>query len=338
MKLTIVITQSEELGLEYLRWNFESLKRWNADGLPDTEFVVICQRRGPGPVVDLCNSTGLPVQIIHPAQEFVGPSPVWDILASLRESWPLFGGDYVSFHHPEFIWTPGSLRRTIDHLVADAKKYIVLGNLRRPAVQGSRYVRNSCASSLPLMEAMERGEWERAVEIVGGLHTTHWIFWGDEPQKAAARWLEDVFFADRSWLEAWRMPDHGAPQPFQDVYDLMGRALQIMPRECAAPPITRMSLETNRIIHLWHPRAWDTWTPEMRDYFLKRPEYAGTELHNPLLWPQLIKLRQQKDTGSFRALIQLRTGPRGTVTRYGHALRSWLAHGGGAKLREFMKS
>ncbi len=218
------------------------------------------------------------------------------------------------------------------------KQFLVLGNLRRPVEKGKVYSRHDRKGSDTLTSAMSAGHWTEAAQIAETVNTVHWIYWNGAPSPKENGWLEDVFFADRGWLEAWKMPTHGGRQPFQDIYDLVGRAGQTMSRFRMMPVVSRMPLETNRMIHLWHPRVWSTWTIEMRDYFLKRPEWRGTEFANAILWRELIELRKRSDKGRFRAVVQLRMGARGTVTRYGMELRAWLAHGGTNQLRAFYDS
>ncbi len=76
----------------------------------------------------------------------------------------------------------------------------------------------------------------------------------------------------------------------------------------------------------------------MRDYFIKHPDFTNTEFANTFLWMLLIELRKKKDKGDYKPVIQLRTGPRGTVTRYGADLRGYLARQGGRRLHGFYNS
>lgn len=334
MVLTLLIIQNAELPLEYLRANLVCLQAWNEDGLRNTQVIVVSQLQNSDPVWEVCQSAGFPVKLVTPKQDYVNGYPVWNVMASLREVWPLMDGQYVSMQHPEFLWLPGTLRKTLDQL-SYQRPYLALGNLRRSGEPGMKW-RGDGAGCQPLMSALNSGELEGARRIAETMPTSHWIYWQqDAPRPGPAKWLEDVFFADREWLQAWRMAHHGEPQYLQDVYDLMGRATLYLGKMKLMPPVVRLSLETNKTIHLWHPRKWDNWSAAMRDYFIRDRRFLGTEFANAGLWKNLIALRTKEGGPFFRHLSQMRIGPKGTVNRYGKALRAWLAKGGLKSLREF---
>lgn len=333
--LSILVVADVEKGPEFLERYLGGLREWNADGLDAAQVVVISQHEDPAGVRAACAAQPFPVEVVEAVHPRVNGYPVWDILEELRQAWPLVRGRYVTTHHTEFLWCPGRLRKTIDHL-EQRKPYLALGNLRRPWKQGGN-PRGSEEISNQLTGLLDKGDWQEGRRVAETIPTWHWIYWVQTPPPSGpSKWLEEVFFADREWLEVVQFAHHGGRLPFQDVYDVMGRAISWLERSKLSPAIERMPLETHKAIHLWHTLRWETFTEAMRDYFLgNRAEWAETTFGNKVLWRQLIALQRDRVDHSAKAVVDLRLGSGGTVTRYGAALQEWLGNGGTPALRQF---
>ena len=142
-------------------------------------------------------------------------------------------------------------------------------------------------------------------------------------------WLEDMFFIRRELWDALRWHDHAERQEFQDVYDLWKAAW------CAlgdlAPKCHRLPMDTHKAIHLYHPRAWTSWRPEVRDWFSADPgRWSGTSFLDRDLWGRLLAVSDEGPDMN-RTVAEERTGPGGTVTRFRERFSAWLP--GGADTR-----
>ena len=152
-------------------------------------------------------------------------------------------------------------------------------------------------------------------------------------QNGVIRWMEDIFFANWEWLQSWGAFDHGGRLPFQDIYDLIGASATILDNLHLMPEIHRMSVETNRVVHLWHPKQWASWTTEVRDWFLMHvDEWAGTAFADVKRWDAVIRNRTD-----WKPVADFRQGPNGTITRYGVELKKWLSQGGAEQMQQFYK-
>lgn len=333
--LSILLFADVEKNSSYLRHYFGSLREWNQDGLDDTQVVLVSQHQDSSELRAICAEQPFPVEFIEAGHEFVAGYPVWDVLDEVRKAWPLLTGRYVTMQHTEFLWMPGRLRKTIEWLKQN-RFYLALGNLRRTVKEGGE-PRGSKEVSDTLTSLLESGQWDRARNVSEYLSTSHWVWWQPERKAGPSPWSEDVFFADREWLNTWKMPYHGGKQPFQDIYDLMGRAVEWLSRFKFMPEIERMPQSVNKSIHLWHAREWGAWTPSMSRHFLKDQKSWGlTALGNARVWRDLIMMRTQP-TGkvNYKPVIQLRIGPGGTVNRYGNGLKAWLSNGGIPAMTKF---
>lgn len=343
-RLSVVVFDTVELEPSYLGLYFDSLLHWNAEGVAQTQFIVVSQRKDVSVTEDICKRVPESVvcRVHAPRQDWVNGYPVWDILASLREVWPEVRGRYVTFNHPEYIWSPNRLERTIDWLYRE-RLYFVLGNLRRPGRYkdiAAQHTADHCIreASDRLHNTMMKGDWKLAASVCETLPTCWWMFWtGVEQHPGRVPYIEDAFLLDKEWLDSWEFVRHGGELPFQDVYDLIGNAVRstlfkynVQPRYCY-----RMPLDANRIIHLWHPKVWGSWRPEIRDWFLSNPDrWKGTKFLDPTIWNQLIEIRA-KMPKTYQPVNTLRNAPGGTVTRYGLALSEWLRAGGHEQVNRF---
>jgi hypothetical protein len=340
----VLLFDTVELSPDYLRIYIESLQHWNMAGLPKTQFVVISQRKDAVEAEQVCKT--MPPQfsykIVSADQDWVDGYPIWDVLASLRQVWTAVEGRYVTFNHAEYIWTPGSLERTIDWLERE-QMYYTIGNLRRPGRYNqivTQRTADHCIRDVSdkLYSLMVQHRWPEAKRACESMHTTWWVFWSSVEQRAGrTHWVEDVFFLDKEWLDAWHFIEHGGELPFQDVYDLLRVAcLSTFPKyNIGLPYCYRMPIEDNRMIHLWHPKVWGSWSPEVRDWFLSNQErWKQTKFLDPAVWNQLIEIKA-KMPKTCQPVNSLRNAAGGTVTRYGYALSMWLKAGGAHELELF---
>lgn len=344
--LTILLIDNAEIDPSYLDLYFGALREWNLEAIKDTQIIAISQKKVVNDLQAVCAGQPYPVEIVHAEHEFVGNYPIWDILASARQVWPAVRGRYVTFHHPEFIWGRNRLRKTLTWL-ADNAPYFAMGNLRRPGshreiLQQKAY--NACVRSYSdqLKTLMNGGRGfnenhtrPNAIKLFEAMPTCWWVYWAPEQKPGPAPYIEDLFFADRDWLDSWAFTEHGGELPFQDVFDLIGAAMTKLAVKNLAPRCQRMPQDVNRIMHLWHPKAWYSWTPEIRDWFFSQPErWAGTKFLDAAVWERVITY-QKTMPKSGAPITPLRSAPGGTVTRYAAALNQWLFSGGYDRVSEF---
>lgn len=338
--LSIVLHDVFELDPHYLDLYFTALD-WNREALSDAQIVVITQRPTSSAVDAALQRARIPAEVVVANHEFVSGYPIWDNMASLRQIWSRLQGRYITFHHPEFILGPGRLRKTIDWLTSNTPVF-ALGNLRRPGNHRLIVEQKSADHCIreysdPLQKAMEEHDHAKAWRLFEQMPTSWWMFWNYvEQPPGIVPYIEDVFYADRKWLEAWRFTDHGGEMPFQDVYDLIRIAIKnILPKYNCQTNCIRMDQVTNRMIHLWHTKRWLSWTPEIRNWFLRNPQrWKDTPYADIFTWSRLLQVRQDMPK-TYKPVNDLRNGPGGTVMRYGEALDRYLSNGGGPRVREY---
>lgn len=337
--LTVILFQNSEKGPEYLKNYLGAMREWNKTGLDETQFILVSQKPVAAEAFAECARQPFPVDIVHGRHEVVGGYPIWDVMETLRRVWSLVRGRYVTVNHTEFLWCPSRLPHSIAWLKRE-KPYLALGNLRRPGAEADipHWKFPTCTKEVSdqLSHVLQKGHWGEAAHLVDQLPNLRWMYWSPEQKPGLVPWVEDIFYADREWLEAWDFAGHGGELPFQDVYDLVGLAVQIMRNHGTLPQVHRMPLETNKVIHIWHPKGWKSWTPDIRDWFLAQPErWRKTSLLDAGLWQRLIECRGENMPRNEQPVITVRRGPGGTVTRYGKALDDWLGNGGKARMNEF---
>lgn len=327
--LTLFVVCPVELDLGYLTLYREALLRWNKAGLRETQVILLPQQEIP---VSLSDG----FEVSETKFEQVNGYPVWDVMKAVRQAWPMVRGEYVSFDHPEFIWGPGRLEKTIEWLKGYRPIY-GMGNLRRPGEweninqPNSRDDISQNASGW-FKSFLDLNLWEDGAEAFEYLQTTHWMYWAAKAQRPGVNpWIEDAFFAEKEWLDLWGFTRYELEMPFQDVYDLMQIAVRTLYQYGLVFDCVRMPQSVNRIMHLWHPRAWGSWTPEMRDWFFSQPDrWKKTSFADPKLWEGLIDF-QHNPQKACEPVVRLRFGPRGTCVNYGVEISRWLNEEGGVE-------
>lgn len=333
MFLTILTVCPSELDLGYLKLYREAIIRWNPNFWQDTQVILL-------PQSPIDPSQFIPFEVVETEYELVNGYPVWDVMRAVRQAWPQVRGEYVSFDHPEFIWGPGRLEKTIAWLKGYRPIY-GLGNLRRPGDcwETTKFNGRDDISLKPsawFKDFLDRGRWDEAVAPFEYLQTADWMYWAVQPQKPGpSPWIEDVFYADREWLDLWGFVRYDMELPFQDVFDLIQMAARALYQFGVAFQCVRMPQSINRIMHLWHPRAWGSWTPEMRDWFLSQPDrWNKTRFLDRKMWDRLIDF-QHNPKEDCEPISALRFGSRGTANRYGVAVSNWLYDAGVEAMKEY---
>lgn len=338
--LTIILVDVFELDTSYLSLFLEALREWNSTGLEDTEIILISQKRSATEAHAICAKHSTPIDVVHARQDWVDGYPIWDNVTAVRNVWPMVRGRYVTFSHPEFIWGPDRLQLTIDWLKKE-RPYLALGNLRRTGTNKDvveQKTQDHCNKELSeaLRWFMTEGKWEDAAGYFESIKNSWWTFWTPEPKPGVTPYSEDVFFADKDWLDAWQFIWHGKDYPFQDVYDLMGTSvLSVLQKNMLSPIVTRIPMPINKLMHLWHSKEWQSWTEPVRDYFFSNQiRWQGTKFLDPVIWERLLQVRTNMPKNG-QPVGNLRNAPGGTVTRYGMALSQWLRTGGVNALGDF---
>ncbi len=334
MILTIFVTCPSELGDDYLKLYREALLRWNRSGLADAQIILLPQRKIS---IDVD-----PFEVCNIDFEHVGGYPVWDVMRHVRAAWPMVLGEYVSFDHPEFIWGPGRLEKTIEFLKTRRPIY-AMGNLRRPGIISGEKAKNfresesSKAAAIWFRRFMEENSlYYEAAAAFEFLQTTQWMYWLASEQKPGPQpWVEDVFYADKAWLDSFGFVRGDIELPFQDVYDLMQMAARTLFQFGLPFYCFRMTQDVNRLIHLYHQRNYSSWTPEMRDWFFSDPDrWKGTRFLDEEIWQSLIELKSDPKM-TDKPVSEFRFGPRGTAINYGVEIAKWLSGDGVDVMRKF---
>ena len=334
--LTIVAVVDAEKDPVYTDWFFTALRQWNRAGLDDTQVLVLCQKPlDPATLLTIAKQP-FPVDVAFARHPTVAGYPVWDVCQAMRDCWPMVRGEYVTFAHTEFLWCPRRLRKTVAYLEKH-RPIFALGNLRRlgrpdPSRGGRKFGEKEYGK---LKELLQAKDYYLAACLLDAAPTAAWVHWLGENRPGPQDWREDVFFVRRDWLDAMEFWQHGDRQAFQDVYDLVAMAILKLGNYGVAPPIVRMPMSVNRILHMWHERHWKSWTPAMRAWFLDSEErWEGTSFTRSYLWDKLLLAPQNGDVDGT-AINILRWGHGGTVTRFINRLDDWLLAGGLDKMKTY---
>lgn len=327
--ITMLLFVDVEKEPRMLKRFYESLSYLNSAGWDALELFVLCQ----GDQDTYAAPIGVNPIGIQCGHDKVNDYPVWDVMEVTRRVWPEITGEYVTWAHPEFFLCPDRLRRTAEFLKS-RRPHLAMGNLRRPGSDPGQWKFPSCSRDVSdvLTRAIDLGDWERVRDYCEIIPTREWMYWSPPPKPGNAPWLEDIFFARKDWLEAVGFVRDYGPMPFQDVYDLMGAAADQLRKRGLTTDSVRLSRETHQAIHLWHPKAWSSFTPAMRDYFKAHAgQYADTRFVDWALWERLISCRGVRMPKNEQPVLQLRRGPKGTVTRFSVGIADWLAKSDAAR-------
>jgi hypothetical protein len=318
--LTIILTSIVERPVPYMDSFLRALSAWNADALDKIQIIIVKQEKDdPLPGLMLLPHRDLPITIFEAQHDSVEDHAIWDTLAEWRGLWPLVKGRWVTAAHPEYIWLKDRLGKTIAYLEENQPK-IALGNLRRldytfNGIKPSRYADDGMAVTKKLIKEFNPANFETVASSQWNCWLGKYVSFGKDVE-----WTEDVFFADKAWLDSWHFLDHNDHMPFQDVYDVMGAVMALTKFK----PVMRMPLNINKIIHLSHDKACYWVTPPVRDYFLQHPKWQGTPFADEKLWNDLI----ERDKNRNYVTVDFRFKEGGTVIRYKDAFNKWLEQGG----------
>lgn len=315
--LTIILIADAEKDRHLVDCFFASLRRWNRAGLRDVQMLAICQHPKDRHAARAAVRQPYPVDVVFPRHDIVEGYPVWDVCDELASVWSLVRGRYITVMHPEFLWLPERLPRTLDYLKRE-EPMVALGNLRWPARRfsyGDDEAREQGRNNtLRVLRLLRKQEWYAAGALAESMPNCGWMANGKPVKAGSCDWREDVFFVRRSWVEAVGILDDLAPMPFQDIFDIIGATVELCGRYGVAPLCERIDPHTNSVLHLWHRRAWGSWTPAMRHYFLDNPgRWDGTSLVRPELWDHLCGSDRQEQ---IDAVAALRRGRDGTLTNF----------------------
>ena len=339
--LTLILFVDVEKPLRMTGRFVESLTRLNAESLPKLQLIVLCQGDQADELTPsfACDRSGLNWTVLNCGHDMVEGYPVWDVIEQTRRVWDFVVGQYVGWAHPEFFFAGDRLIRTIRYL-EEFRPHLAIGNLRRPGNDPQQWKFPSCSRDVSdvLARALDRGDFERARDYCEIMPTREWMYWSPLPKPGDSAWLEDIFFARKDWLDAIGFSRDYGPMPFQDVYDLMQVTIEQLRKRALMPRSVRLSQETNLAIHLWHPKGWSSFTPEMRDYFRAHADkYRGTRLIDWQLWDRLIACRGAHMPKDEQPVIHLRRGPAGTVTRFALGIAEYLKRGGRETVQQYYR-
>jgi hypothetical protein len=331
--LTLIINHPYELHPEYLSWCLDSLVEWNAEGLKNTQVIVLSQHNSDFTQIKATRLID-DLSIYKVDQQYAKNGyPIWDVMAALRAIQDKIVGKYICVMHSEFIWCRDRLQATIDWLLNN-KPILALGNLRRPGNEADAKVKDQPGCSRYYSERILNKfyhDWDKAAWLAELQPSMPWLYWYNYSKYSEKTWLEDVFFANFKWLQTWKAFEHGGMLPFQDIFDLIGESMLVLATRRLSPPTPRIPIEINRLIHLWHPKAWDSWVPEVRDWFMERQDqWKDTVFTNPNSWNVVITKRT-----AWAPISDFRQGHGGTLIRYTTDLVHWLNDGGIKLLQQF---
>ena len=309
---------------------FASLRSLNCKALGGLQLIVVTQGSE--------NMPRLPEGVTHvPAgHPSVDGYPVWDVMESTRKVWPMLTGDYVTWAHPEFFLGPDRLGRTLAYLEA-RDPVVALGNLRRPGRDKTQWT--SLNYSKPVSDTLsmwvDDGDERMVRHTCAMMPTMHWAYWREPPKLDDSRWIEDIFFARKDWLEAVGFNRDCGPMPFQDVYDLMGAVMRQTGKRGLKPDCVRLPREVHEAIHLWHPKSRTCFSVAMKAWFMEHAgEFADTRLVDWDLWDRLIDVTEHPKARAHPALMGFKQSPGGTVTRFAVHISDWLHGEGEGRLRQ----
>lgn len=339
--LTILLFVDAEKPLTWdQRW-FGAVRELNPTVHDRIQVLVLSQRQSSWSIRELARSQPYECEVVDCDQPRAADGyPIWDVLAAARAVWPKIRGRYVTFNHIEYIHGPDRLANTCDWLCDHRPQQVALGNLRRimahtydwrERIRDIHDPMNDCFARLidEYYFAFLRDHWD----LFG---QAHWMYWLGPPQLNDTAWWEDVFFADRRWFETLRFFEHGGRLPFQDIYDLMGPAIERLGRHGLAPKCHRLPRSVHEACHVLHQRLWGSYTPSVRDWFREHAEeFAETTLVRQDLWERILEPDGCGDEKPGQAIDSFRRAPGGTVNRWLTDFSVWLEAGGAEQVQRY---
>ena len=336
--LTLVIIHSCELDSSYLEHCLAALGEWNSEVMSQVEVIVVPQIWDVN-MVRICEQQLFEVELLcieHKRAD--NYYPIWDVLEELRLADRYVHGEYVCIMHSEFLWCKSRMQSTLSWLINN-QPILALGNLRRPGDLSEKtnnvdhpgcnkeksdiIIRDMLTASRNI-GAAKTIAWDQAAWRCELCPTTSWFYWSTATTSGDTNWVEDLFFANVAWLRAWHAFEHGGVLPFQDVWDLMGEAIKVLDGNGFGIKIQKMPVEVNKVIHLWHPKVWGSWTEEVRDWFLRDMDtWQSTPFSDGSRWNSIIANKT-----NWAPVADFRNCAGGTVRRYGIALKQWLSDHG----------
>ncbi len=338
--LTILLFVDAEKPITWdQRW-FGAVRELNPTACDRIQVLVMSQRKSSLSVRTIAAEQPFAIEVIDCDQPRDATGyPVWDVVSAVRSVWPRVRGKYVSFNHIEYIHGPGRLAATCDWLL-DRKPLIALGNLRRIVAHTydwSKRIRNvQDPMNRVFATLIDDCYWAFLADHWDLFGEAPWIYWLSEPDFHSTVWLEDVFFADRQWLDTMRFFEHGGRLPFQDVYDLVGLAISKLDRHGLAPACPRIPRSIHESCHIIHDRLWGSYTSTMWDWFREHAdEFPDTPFLRDDLWRIVLTPDGCGDERPGQAIDRFRRAPGGTVTRWLADFSEWLQSGGAERVQEF---
>jgi len=338
--LTILCAVDPEKPAIYDRRFLAGLAALNGPGMHRVQVILVCQRPSSPDLMRLAAHQPYQVEVLYPGHPLNADGyPMWDVLEGMRLAAPRIAGRWVTFAHSEFLYGPGRLKKTMDWL-CERQPLLAIGNLRRPIVESRMGGRREAPRenlNLLLLDLIDAGYWQFLADRWHLFTASNWIYWRDEPKPGRCPWQEDIFFADRGWLEALRFAEHGRPQYFQDVYDLVNIGTNILGRHGFPVAIERMPRDINEAVHLPHEKHWRAYTPATRDWFRQHAQRlrGTTHVERQDLWRELETMTDDGSRKRGHVVSDFRRAPGGTVTRWAAEFSGWVQGEGAARLREF---
>jgi hypothetical protein len=337
-ELTILVTADAEKP-EMLPRFFFAIGSLNSAVAGRVQILVLVQGKVSAAMEALAAACACPTVVVAAGDPIAANGyPIWDICAAVRRHWERIEGEYISFAHPEYLYGPDRLPRTLDWL-AEHGPTIAVGNLRRPGGRpqhGSERTDDDGGLGDLVRGVVDNGDAECLRRLWPHLRTWHWIFW--LAAAPAQGWHEDIFYARRDWLATLRFFEQDLRQPFQDVYDLMRAAFGRLKERRLAPACPRMPRSVNEVLHLPHSRPRSCFSRPVLNWFeARRAEWRDTALLRPELWEPFLR-PQRRPVACTRSLQAFRRGPGGTVTRWERAFGNWLDNGGGQAVQEYLEN
>lgn len=325
--LTIILIVDVEKDPELTAFFFYALRKWNRRAMKRVQVIVITQKQRDPETHRIAARQPFPVDVVHARHETVDSYPLWDVCQEVRQVWGMVRGEYVTFAHQEFLTCPERLEKTLDYLEM-IEPTLALGNLMRlgqPKYGEFHVYDRAKERSDEITDKLRRDAGYPAMAAAETSLTTRWLYWMPDKGPGTCEFQEDIFFVKRQWLQDVRLFWQEERLVFQDIYDLMSTACERLGRVGLAPDCIRLDEETHRAIHLWHPSNFNSFTPQIRDWFFAHPDrWEGTNYLRMDLWDRMIG--HDPSPGYMvddRALFAFRRGRGGTVARFAQAIDRW---------------